>query len=71
MLRCTTALKNKEASEKASGLTKRNFEDLRYLIEECTLNGNSILKRWKKKGTEGRKALLLQVDPQMYPYIWG
>jgi hypothetical protein len=52
-------------------LTKSIFEDLRYLNEQCARNGNSILKRWKKKSAEGRKAPLLRVDPQMYPYIWG
>jgi hypothetical protein len=70
-LRYTTALENKESSKKASGLTNSLFEDLRYLNEECSLNGNSILKRWKKKGAEGRKALLLQINPQMYPHNWA
>jgi hypothetical protein len=71
MLRYTTALNNKEASEKASILTTSICEDLRYLNEQCALDGNSILKIWKKKGAEGRIALLLQIDLQMYPHNWA
>jgi hypothetical protein len=51
-------------------MTRSISEDLDYLKHQSAMNGNSILKRWKKSAQE-RKALLLQVDPKMYPHDWS
>ncbi|KAE9375173.1 hypothetical protein N431DRAFT_555665 [Stipitochalara longipes BDJ] len=66
----TAALSDEEARVAVSDLTQKIFADLGYLQEQCTLNGNTILKRWKKKTPDQRKATLLEVDPEMYPHQW-
>lgn len=59
-----------ESNDEASRLTQLAFEDRQYLKHQCELNGNAILKRWRKKSPDERRALLLQVDPKMYPHQW-
>lgn len=60
-------LSDDEARDRAADLVDRTRKNLQYLKEQCGSNGTTIMKRWKKKTTEKRKALLLEVDPNMYP----
>jgi hypothetical protein len=58
-------LSDNEARGKATDLVRRTHANIEYLREQCAANGNTILKRWKKKSGEKRKALLLEIDPEM------
>jgi hypothetical protein len=64
------ALSDAEAAEMAASLTLKIFEDRQFLKEQCKILGNTMLRRWKKKTKEKREALLLEVNPQMYPHQW-
>jgi hypothetical protein len=64
-------LSDDEARQKAAELVNRTRENFQYLREQCEKNGNVIIKRWKKRSGEKRKALLLEVDPHMYPHQWA
>jgi hypothetical protein len=64
-------LSDREARQAAANLVQKAHANFQYLREQCEANGNTILKRWKKKSSEKRKALLLEVDPIMYPYQWS
>ena len=66
----TTGLSDLEAQKKAAEITQSITANLQYLKEQCNANGNSIMKRWKKKSREKREALLLDVAPDMYPRQW-
>lgn len=46
-------------------------ENLQHLQSACEKSGGVIFKRWKKKSSEKRKALLLEVDPDMYSHQWS
>ena len=61
----TTALSDEEARETVSNVRQEIFDNVQYLQEQYKLNGNTILKRWKKKTSDERKVVMLEVDPQM------
>ncbi|KAF4626925.1 hypothetical protein G7Y89_g11230 [Cudoniella acicularis] len=65
------AFSDDEARGEAANLTKTLRDNLEYLRKQYETNGNIILKRWKKKSGEKRKALLLEVDPDIYPDQWS
>lgn len=64
-------LSDGEARQRAAYLVSRARANFQYLREQCDSNGNAIINRWKKKSSEKRKDLLLEVDPHMYPYQWS
>jgi hypothetical protein len=64
------ALSDGEARETVSKVRQNIFDNVQHLQDQCRLNGNTILKRWKKKTSDERKAVLLEVDRQMYPHQW-
>jgi hypothetical protein len=64
-------LSDDESRLQAADLVRRARANFQYLREQCESNGSIILKRWRKKSSEKRKALLLEVDPHMYPYQWS
>ncbi|PVH73888.1 hypothetical protein DL98DRAFT_42131 [Cadophora sp. DSE1049] len=63
-------LNDKEAKSRAAEFTISIAQDLQYLKDQCTLNGNSILKRWKKKSMAERSNLLKQAMPNIFPSQW-
>ncbi|KAL5321494.1 hypothetical protein ACEPPN_009453 [Leptodophora sp. 'Broadleaf-Isolate-01'] len=61
-------LPDNEAIVRARAMTTSIAKDWIYLRDQCQLNGNILLKRWKKKGKVGRTELLKDVEPDIYPY---
>lgn len=59
-----------EAKSRAAEFTNNIARDLQYLREQCTLNGNSILKRWKKKNKSERTNLLKLAKPNIFSNQW-
>lgn len=64
-------LSEDEARSEAAGYLEKMHDNLQYLKTVCEVNGTAIFKRWKNKSSEKRKALLLEVDPDMYPRQWA
>lgn len=64
-------LSDNEARQMATELVNNTRKNFQYLRAKCDRSGAVIIKRWKKKSSEKRKALLLEVDPLMYPYQWS
>lgn len=64
------ALTNDEARSEARSFCASTEENFQYLRHQCRLNGNAILKRWKKYKPEERKALILTVSPDIHPKKW-
>lgn len=67
----TKVLSDDEARRKAADMVNTTRANFQYLREQCEKNGAVIVKRWKKRSSEKRKALLLEVDPKLYPYQWA
>jgi len=67
----TKALSDTEALKESMALVEGARKNFQYLKQQCHVNGSVIVKRWKKKSSEKRKALLLEVDPDMYPHQWS
>ncbi|KAI5198507.1 hypothetical protein AUEXF2481DRAFT_33212 [Aureobasidium subglaciale EXF-2481] len=44
--------------------------DRAHLAELCSIFGNTILSRWRKKSRDKREALLIQADPTMEKKAW-
>ena len=63
-------LSDLEAFVLAAETTRSISQDWQYLKQHCDLNGNSILKRWKKKSKAERSRLLQQVMPDICPHQW-
>ncbi|KAG4438579.1 hypothetical protein IFR05_005954 [Cadophora sp. M221] len=63
-------LNDHEAKSRAAEFTNNITRDLQYLREQCTLNGNSILKRWKKKSKSERTNLLKLAMPNIFSNQW-
>ncbi|KAF7923039.1 uncharacterized protein EAE98_007744 [Botrytis deweyae] len=64
------ALSDVEAQQKAGGFATEISRNLVYLRQQCQTNGDSIIKRWKKKSRNKREALLRDIDPNLYPHRW-
>lgn len=64
------ALSDAEARQKAENFTTSISRNLVYLRQRCQNNGDSIVKRWKKKSRNKREALLRDIDPDLYPHQW-
>lgn len=60
-----------EARSMATKLVSRTQENYQFLREQWEVGGSTISKRLKKKSSEKRKALLMEVDPDMYPHPWS
>ncbi|KAF7867472.1 uncharacterized protein EAF02_009663 [Botrytis sinoallii] len=59
-----------EARQKAAEFATDISKNLVYLRQQCQNNGDSIIKRWKKKSRNKREALLRDIDPNLYPHRW-
>ncbi|TGO53698.1 hypothetical protein BCON_0119g00220 [Botryotinia convoluta] len=64
------ALADVEARQKAAGFATDISKNLVYLRQQCQNNGDSIIKRWKKKSRNKREDLLRDIDPNLYPHRW-
>ena len=66
----TKIVSDDETRRKAADMVNKTRTNFQYLREQCEKNGAVIVKRWKKRSSEKRKALLLEIDPKLYPYQW-
>ncbi|TVY81625.1 hypothetical protein LSUE1_G004822 [Lachnellula suecica] len=66
----SAALSYDEAEKMATGLLQSMPENILYLRHQCSVNGDLILKRWKKSSKK-RSSYLLAADPDLYPHQWG
>jgi len=63
-------LSDTEADAKAAKFMESICGNIQHLRKLCSDNGNTILKRWKKKTREKREALLREVEPgTSYPAL--
>jgi hypothetical protein len=63
------ALSNEEAQNKATRFLQSMSRNIQYLKKQCSVNGSTILKRWKKSSKK-RNSYLVSVDPDAYPHEW-
>ncbi|KAL2070198.1 hypothetical protein VTL71DRAFT_13224 [Oculimacula yallundae] len=70
MLGYREGLNDDEARSRAAQYTTSIARDVQYLIAQCALNGNSVLKRWKKESKAERSDLLKQAMPNAFPNKW-
>jgi hypothetical protein len=54
----TNALNDFEAQEEATRLVQSICKDRQYLKEQCELNGNIIMTKWKKSSKKSQAVLL-------------
>ena len=52
-----------EASLKAQEMSEETVGNFEYLRQQCQINGNAILERWKEKNEEQRRKIILEIDP--------
>ncbi|KAI9651338.1 hypothetical protein NHQ30_001377 [Ciborinia camelliae] len=64
------ALSDIEARQKSEQFAGSISENLTYLQQQCDRNGNSIIKKWKKKSCGKREALLRDINPNLYQHQW-
>jgi len=63
------SLSDKEAQDEAFRFLRSMSENIQYLKEQCSVNGNTIMKRWRKSRKK-RNSYLISVDPNLYPHEW-
>lgn len=64
------ALSDVEARKKDGEFATEINRNLAYLRQQCENNGDFIIKRWKKKSCNKRKALLRDIYPNLYLHQW-
>ncbi|KUJ17900.1 uncharacterized protein LY89DRAFT_745890 [Mollisia scopiformis] len=69
--RYSSYVADEEAKTQASRAFKKISADRAYLKEQCYMNGNTILKRWKKLTPSERARHLLLVDNDLYQHQWA
>lgn len=63
-------LTDDEAREMIRQFTAKTRVDLAYIRESLSTYGNAIVKRWQKRNTEKRAALLRKAMPEIYKDKW-
>ncbi|KAK4553187.1 hypothetical protein LTR86_009717 [Recurvomyces mirabilis] len=59
-----------QATEVVRELLRATYNDLAHVRVKLQLHGDAIAKRWRKRTTESRTALLLKAKPEIYKHRW-